>query len=177
MALSEKRLAANRANAAKSTGPRTAIGKHNSSRNGTKHGLLSNAILVDGESRAHFVEILNTLENDYQPADHTERTLIQAMAVAEWRRLRLWTVETAGINQEQRLQSDSTRGESPAICTLLAIRACAADTGILNTLRRYEVQFDNQYNRALDRLLRVRSQKTPLPREPKDLDENKGDAQ
>ena len=41
--ISEKQLAANRANAAKSTGPTSIAGKANSSRNSYKHGLDSSA--------------------------------------------------------------------------------------------------------------------------------------
>jgi hypothetical protein len=41
MSISEKKLIANRLNAQKSTGPKTALGKFRSSRNALKHGFYS----------------------------------------------------------------------------------------------------------------------------------------
>ena len=46
MSISQKQLLANQANAQKSTGPRTPLGKFRSSRNGLKHGLYSKFDLV-----------------------------------------------------------------------------------------------------------------------------------
>jgi len=48
--VSEKRLAANRANAQKSTGPRTAAGKGRSRFNAVKHGLTASVGLLPGEN-------------------------------------------------------------------------------------------------------------------------------
>ena len=59
MATSDRKIAANRANAAKSTGPKTPRGKRNSSRNGIRHGLLASVILIEGESRDRFLELIN----------------------------------------------------------------------------------------------------------------------
>ena len=51
--ISEKRLQANRANAKRSTGPRTQRGKAASRRNALKHGILSQpATLLPGESES-----------------------------------------------------------------------------------------------------------------------------
>ena len=47
---SQDRLTANRANAQKSTGPKTSEGKAASRMNATKHGLLSREVLVSGEN-------------------------------------------------------------------------------------------------------------------------------
>ncbi len=173
----EKQLTANRANAAKSTGPRTVIGKRNSSRNGLKHGILSNAVLLDGESRATFVAIYTELEHDLRPADVNERILVQTMALAHWRRLRACTLETAGINHEQRRQPVDETDQHPLTRTIKAIRAGTGETGSLAIIGRYETRFDTQYNRALDRFLRVRAQKRTVPDEPSDLLETKGSAQ
>jgi hypothetical protein len=46
--MTEKKLAANRKNASKSTGPKTAAGKVASSRNAIKHGVLAAAPVVPG---------------------------------------------------------------------------------------------------------------------------------
>ena len=51
---SVKRLAANRANAKKSTGPRTEAGKARSRLNSWKHGLTAKEITSEGESPRKF---------------------------------------------------------------------------------------------------------------------------
>jgi hypothetical protein len=52
--LSEKQLAANRANALKSTGPRTEAGKARSSRNAVRHAMLARSVLLRCESAERF---------------------------------------------------------------------------------------------------------------------------
>lgn len=96
-----------RAHAAKSTGPTTPAGIRNSSRNGTRHGILASAVLIDKESRERFAALLNSLNADFQPENNTERLLVEKVAVSHWRLLRLWVVEAASIKQETRRQADS----------------------------------------------------------------------
>ena len=47
--VSEKKLAANRLNAQKSTGPKTDEGKAKSARNATTHGLFCRDVVIKGE--------------------------------------------------------------------------------------------------------------------------------
>ncbi len=71
MFVSKKRLRANRANAQKSTGPRTPLGKLRSSRNAVKHGhydtfdLGRALLLLPANHRKAFLEFLR---NETQPA-------------------------------------------------------------------------------------------------------------
>ncbi len=64
----EKQIAANRNNAQKSTGPKTAEGKTKSSGNALKHGLTSPYALLPGESEeeyaCHREELLDELYPD-----------------------------------------------------------------------------------------------------------------
>ena len=73
MATTQQKTNANRANARRSTGPRTAAGKSKSSRNARKHGLCAENTLLPGENiddfRAHVAE----LEDLFQPADALDR--------------------------------------------------------------------------------------------------------
>ena len=49
--MSEEQIEANRANAAKSTGPRTAEGKAVSKMNGFKHGIFAREVVLRGQDR------------------------------------------------------------------------------------------------------------------------------
>jgi hypothetical protein len=61
MATTQQKTDANRANARRSSGPRTAAGKSKSSRNARKHGLCAENTLLPGENiadfRAHAAEL------------------------------------------------------------------------------------------------------------------------
>jgi hypothetical protein len=83
--VSEKQLAANRRNAEKSTGPRTAEGKSNSSRNNLRHGLTGQISLLPTEDReAHDVFCTELIES-FSPETPMERQLANSIAEDSWR--------------------------------------------------------------------------------------------
>ena len=155
------RRPANRANAQKSTGPKTPGGKRNASRNSLKHGILAKTILVDFESRERFFELLRSLVNEFEPATSGEYAEIEIMAVTKWRLFRLWAVEATGIIHEQRRQAaaDPNGLVEPTIRTMLAMRALADNSRYPETLSRYEVRFDRQYQRHANRLSQLQDKR------------------
>jgi hypothetical protein len=155
MPVCERKLSANRANAVKSRGPITPQGKRNSSRNNMRHGLLSNSVLIEGESPERFAALLNSLYTEHEPA--TERILVEKMAVAQWRQRRLWTVDSTAITQKIRRQSDCLAAETPPIRTMHAIRAIAENGRHADLMSRYEHRFDRRYYHALEALDRPRT--------------------
>jgi len=159
MPISEKQLAANKANAAKSTGAKTIGGKYNSSRNAITHGFLATSIVLPGESRERFLELLASLINEFEPATANELNLVETMAVCRWRTLRCWTLEAASLTHEQLRQADSATEENGPTCTMLALRSLAGPPNSQENLSRYEVRFDRQYHRAADSLLRLKAKK------------------
>jgi hypothetical protein len=66
--LSERQLAANRANAQKSTGPRTPEGKARTRFNSLKHGLTAVDVCLPGESREEYDQRRMEYFEDYRPA-------------------------------------------------------------------------------------------------------------
>jgi hypothetical protein len=83
---SSKRIAANRANAKKSTGPKTSHGKAMSSWNSTRHGLLSNRLpLLYGRSKKQFNRLLRSLQQDLEPVGTLEEVLVEKIAQQYWR--------------------------------------------------------------------------------------------
>ena len=63
----QKQIDASRANGAKSNGPKTPEGQQTSSRNNTRHGLLSRTIVLEGESLERFTELHESLILEHKP--------------------------------------------------------------------------------------------------------------
>ena len=97
MSSTEQRLAANRANALKSTGPKSANGKVRASQNASRHGLLSNRLFLDDENPEEFDSVLAELQATLSPAGFVELAMVERIAIALWRQRRLVTAETAAI--------------------------------------------------------------------------------
>jgi hypothetical protein len=112
MPLSEKQLAANRANAAKSRGPVISGGRRNSSRNALKHGMFAQTILLPGESRERFLKLLADLTTEFQATTPNELALVETMAFCRWRVLRRWTLQASQIAHERR-QAGAIASEHP----------------------------------------------------------------
>jgi hypothetical protein len=117
---SAKQIAANRRNAAKSTGPRTPAGRAVSKLNALKHGILSREVLVRGQA---FEEDETELESLYrrfweelQPAGPVEEMLVDQIVTTHWRQRRALRAESGEIalsvdtGQRQRL-----RGTDPVL--------------------------------------------------------------
>ena len=92
----------NKANAKKSTGPRTRDGKARASANAMTHGVLSRNLLLPDEDEAEWQELLTRLITELQPVGTLEQILVERIAVAAWRERRLIRVETARIQVAQR---------------------------------------------------------------------------
>jgi hypothetical protein len=97
--ISEKQLAANRRNAAKSTGPQSDSGKARSSLNALKHGRYSvTAPLLRGEDSQAFNELLHAYVLRFQPQDPVEMGLVRKLASADWRLSRFMAIESRAID-------------------------------------------------------------------------------
>jgi hypothetical protein len=99
----EKQIAANRRNAQKSTGPRSAEGKAVSSRNALKTGLYCPGIVIGHESIGKLETLEAQFTAEYQPSTPTERALVDTLIHLEWmlRRYRWLETETWHATQDQ----------------------------------------------------------------------------
>jgi hypothetical protein len=95
-----------RLNGAKSRGPVTPEGRHNSSLNAASHGLTAKTLILRNESQAHFLEIMNAYLEYLQPSNQIEIDLISEMVAARWRLRRVWRYETAILDIEMDAQAD-----------------------------------------------------------------------
>lgn len=99
---SVKQKTANRTNARRSTGPKTASGKAVSSRNAVRHGVFVNLSNLPEAEQAEFDLLAASLIQDLRPVGTLEHMLVEKIAVAFWRNRRLVSAESASITLRQR---------------------------------------------------------------------------
>ncbi len=91
-------IAANQANAQKSTGPRSEEGKQVSKMNAVTHGIFTTIPIAQIESENEFKLMLQEFIDLYQPRDCHELILVEKTVLALWKQKRLAIAEAARIN-------------------------------------------------------------------------------
>jgi hypothetical protein len=89
------RAAINRANAERSTGPKSPEGRAISSSNALKHGLTGNTVLLDSDDADAYQERLDAYVKQFKPVTLEERRLVQSIHDAAWRLDRIINLESA----------------------------------------------------------------------------------
>jgi hypothetical protein len=101
--VSERRIQANRRNALRSTGPKTARGKRTVARNAIKHGFLAREVVIttgDGEEALEeFHALIERLWEYYEPVGVVEESLVQTIATCWWRKARVIRAENGEIRR------------------------------------------------------------------------------
>jgi hypothetical protein len=80
-------------------GPRTKLGKQRSKQNATKYGIYSQVVLLRGEPRIEFDDLLKGLRDDYKPQGMFARLLVDLLATHCWRYRRVLIAEAAEIRK------------------------------------------------------------------------------
>ena len=146
-----------RRNGAKSRGPITPEGQLASAQSNLKHGLLAEAVTIDGECTERFTALHTSLFERLQPEGPIELALVENMVMCRWRQMRLWVMEKSALNHEMRKQAGATQAEDKPTRAALAYRALTDETRSLDNLSRYETRFDRQFSRALQRFNELRA--------------------
>ncbi len=97
---SQKQIEANRRNATKSTGPKTAKGKQMARMSALKHGLQAEHVVIPGEDPEEFEALFRGLEEHYQPVGSVEGLLVERITHCTWRLQRVSLIETAIMRKE-----------------------------------------------------------------------------
>ena len=166
---SQAQIDANRINAQKSTGPRTAEGKARSRRNGLLHGFTAKTCMLEDEDPEGFTDLVYEISDKYRPQDTDEDFCIERMAKARWRYNRIMPLEAAIFNI--RLTVDQAPKEVVAALSQEGQRAWAymrdANGGnALSKLSRYETSLLREYDRSrqeLEKLQKARAARPPQP--------------
>src|SRR5882757_8073856 len=84
---------ANRANAQKSTGPRSPEGKSVSRFNALQHGLDAKSVIIPGEDPAEYEQLACDYHTEYHPRTPSEAFHVDTMLRADWNKRRLQKLE------------------------------------------------------------------------------------
>ena len=149
---SARKLAAARANAAKSTGPRTPQGKARSSQNARRHGLCSQAVVLSTEDKSEFDRMYQSHIHRYQPADDVEYDLVETMILAKWRERRIVALGSEAMEAKMAYMTP----EWDHLSDLGRTQEAFASVQRITPYDRYEAHAARQYERALKLLLLLR---------------------
>src|SRR5947209_2644504 len=101
--LSVARIEANRANAKKSTGPRTPRGKSITRLNAVRHGVSASLpVLMPGESRSLWNKFAAAVARELQPAGPIEAFWVSRIALLQWQLLRSSAARQTLANRQYR---------------------------------------------------------------------------
>jgi hypothetical protein len=143
---SPRRIAANRRNARRSTGPKTREGKLRSSRNALKHGLCSATAIPPCEDAPTFSIFLAELEDELQPISIMQKTLFPQIANLVWRLRRLPEAQAEMFQLELDKSAD---GEMLSPSQLIARRFSEENSNGFERLGRYERSMQNALLRLM----------------------------
>jgi len=141
-------ITANRANAQKSTGPRTDAGKSASRFNALQHGLDAKSVIIPGEDPAEYDALAAGYRGEFRPATPSETFHIDTMIRADWSKRRLQPMETELYR--------TLMTENPDATLVAAVLGGSPAAKLLTRIQRQILAFERAWYRAYDQLRRAR---------------------
>ena len=142
-------IEANRANAQKSTGPRSVEGKAASSRNALKHGIDADSTVIPGEDAGQYEQLAAGYLDQFNPANPPERFQVDTLIDADWQRRRLKRV------RDNLYRALLAEGVDPEGVDPTSLRDSPTGKLLLRVLSRIS-SLECAYARALAELRRIR---------------------
>jgi hypothetical protein len=158
----ERRVAANRANAQLSTGPRTEAGKAKSSLNAVKTGLTGRTVLLPSEDVKQYQAHVRDFQEELQPVGALETVVVQSLADTQWRLNRIPSLES-GILALGRKRCDPdlfAEEKDPQVReVLLQAHVFNTEAQPLKNLYLQESRLRRQYANDIKELERLRAER------------------
>jgi hypothetical protein len=184
--LTDKQLAANRANAAQSTGPRSPEGKARSAQNSRKHGFTASTFAV---VRLEDLDEVARLRQDaiavYQPVNSQELFAVERIALAQQTLLRVERLHTGLCTTFLNEALDGNGRPLMGICKALVnddneitqaqnrnylfaegFHRLNKYSNSFTLFLRYQAQTERLYRRAIEEFNRLKALRHELPNEP-----------
>jgi hypothetical protein len=109
---SQRQFAANRRNAARSTGPRTEVGKLRSRQNACRHGLTAETVIPSLEDVGDYQALEQDLTAEHCPGTRLEQELVARLASLLWRLRRATLIETGLLEMQGAALQQHRRDEA-----------------------------------------------------------------
>lgn len=165
----EKQMNANRLNAQKSTGPRTAEGKAVVAQNALKHGLFARENVIKCEIKADFDRFREELLAGLKPAGAVEAILAERIVSLSWRLKRAERMNDEVIDVKiAKIENDSWEKEKREKAGLLDIETGRSelilgwttikdfgDAQVLERLLMYEKRIESSLYKAMNELQKL----------------------
>jgi hypothetical protein len=170
--ISRKRIRANRRNAKKSTGPKTAEGKRIVSRNALVHGLRSQHFpLLPYEDSAEYREFEEAMERDCYPQGVLQRQVVHQITQISWKLRRIPAIEAALLKYHNlRVHREFDEGKDdgdfdendqltePSAEELIALQFADPNDRPYERLELYRMRLERGLDSATKMLERLRKQ-------------------
>jgi len=98
-----RQIEANRHNALKSTGPKTADGKQRSRRNALRHGFTAETVIEPLENPEEYRAFEDAIVAEYLPQTPVEQELVHRLASLFWRLRRATSIETGLLRMQSEI--------------------------------------------------------------------------
>lgn len=159
---SDAQIAANRANALRSTGPTTLEGRAKSGQNARKRRRPGDLPLTLVEDEAAFATHAAAVQAAFEPQDAFEEELVRQVALHQWRLGRVQRIEAAFFDAETK-RVDYARRTRYDPASLHSSSASPADIwpDRIDEVGRREAAIERALERALAMLQRYRAMRAP----------------
>jgi hypothetical protein len=162
----------NRANALKSTGPKTTEGKQRSAMNAFRHGLTGQSLMLQPNEMEACNSLTAAMLSDLKPRTEPERQLAQKMIDGHFRLNRLASVENNMFNSGLIQNTTDTPHDDRVEVMVAQTRAWIEQSHAFDVLGRYEtrlsrqlLEYTEEFERIQkDRIARERAERESDPR-------------
>src|SRR5277367_1177431 len=162
----------NRANAGKSTGPKTTGGKQCSAMNAFKHGLTGQSLMLQPNEMEAYNRLTSELLSELKPKTELERQLAQKIIDSHFRLNRLAGVENNMFNFGLIQHTTDTDHDDRAEVMAAQTRAWIEQSHAFDVLGRYETRLSRQLLKFILEFERI--QKDRIARERAEREDPRG---
>src|SRR3982074_2018150 len=155
----------NRANATKSTGPKTEAGKNIASLNAVKHGLAGQTVVLPTEDLAAYEALRNRFFNEARPVGILEEQCVEMMANKTWLLCRAAALQSNLFALGQIKHAPPPEPDDPRVhAAMTDTHTFKEHVGNLDKLSRYEARHHRMYKDSLKQLRELQAERKEAER-------------